>query len=113
MKAAGDPARLRMLAMLERGPLCVCQLVGGLGLVQSAVSKHLEILRRAGLVEGSRRGRWLICRLALDQQTPAVRTGLRVQLAAIRRDPEVARALRGAATGAVLGLPAECRMRRP
>lgn len=108
LKAAGDPARVRILAMLRRGPLCVCQLVGGLGLVQSAVSKHLGILRRAGLVEGKREGRWLICRLSLDALDPSVRDAVGRLLDASRGDPAVARALRGAAKGTLPGVPSEC-----
>jgi len=108
LKAAGDPARLRMLAMLRHGPLCVCQLVGGLGVVQSAVSKHLGILRRAGLVDGTRRGRWLICRLSLESLDPPVRDAVGKLLDASRGDPEVARALRGAAKETVRGIPREC-----
>ena len=45
-KAAGDRTRLRILKMLETGPLCVCQIVETLGLSQSTVSKHLSILSR-------------------------------------------------------------------
>jgi len=108
LKAAGYPVRLRILAMLRRGPLCVCQLVGGLGLVQSAVSKHLGILRRAGLVEGTRRGRWLICRLSIESLDPPIRDAVARLLDASRGDPEVARALRGAAKGTLPGVPREC-----
>jgi DNA-binding transcriptional ArsR family regulator len=55
--ALGDPARLAILAALNRGTRCVCDLVPQLGLAQNLLSYHLRILREAGLVSGSRRGR--------------------------------------------------------
>lgn len=63
MKAAGDRTRLRIIKMLEPGPLCVCQVVHALRLSQSTVSKHLSILKGAGLVEDERRGKWSYYRL--------------------------------------------------
>lgn len=64
LKAAADGTRLRILKMLEPGPLCVCQIVAALGLSQSTVSKHLSILSAPGLIEDERRGRWTWYRLA-------------------------------------------------
>lgn len=64
LKAAADGTRLRVLKMLEPGPLCVCQIVAALGLSQSTVSKHLSILSATGLIEDERRGRWTWYRLA-------------------------------------------------
>jgi len=64
LKAAADPNRARVLKMLEGGELCVCQIVAVLGLSESTVSKHLSLLRGAGLVEERKRGRWAHCRLA-------------------------------------------------
>lgn len=63
-KALGHPARLRMLAMLRVGDLCVCQLTAALGLATSTVSGHLADLRRAGLVEEEKEGRWVRYRLS-------------------------------------------------
>jgi len=64
LKAAADPNRARMLKMLERSELCVCQIVAELGLCQSTISKHLSLLRAAGLVEERKKGRWVYFRLA-------------------------------------------------
>ncbi|MGZ5291180.1 MAG: ArsR/SmtB family transcription factor [Actinomycetota bacterium] len=55
--ALGDPARLAILGALGGGTRCVCELVPRLGLAQNLLSYHLRILREAGLVRGSRRGR--------------------------------------------------------
>ncbi len=64
LKAAGEPSRLRILKMLEGGELCVCHLVGILGSSQPTVSRHLAVLRRAGLVAERKEGRWSHYRLA-------------------------------------------------
>jgi ArsR family transcriptional regulator, arsenate/arsenite/antimonite-responsive transcriptional repressor len=64
MKALGDESRLRMIALLAHGELCVCHLEAALGLTQWATSRHLAVLRSAGLVDSDRRGTWVYCRLA-------------------------------------------------
>ncbi|HPC83562.1 MAG TPA: metalloregulator ArsR/SmtB family transcription factor [Thermoanaerobaculaceae bacterium] len=70
-KAIGHPARLRILAMLRQGELCVCQITTVLQLAPSTVSAHLAELRGAGLVEERKSGRWVLYRL-----TPAAEPAL-------------------------------------
>jgi DNA-binding transcriptional ArsR family regulator len=61
--ALADPHRRTMLAhMLER-PRAVNELVQHTGLSQPGTSKHLRVLREAGLVEAARRGTWAYYRL--------------------------------------------------
>ena len=55
--ALADPARLAILDRLRGGTRCVCELREDLGLASNLLSYHLRILRRAGLVSGTRRGR--------------------------------------------------------
>lgn len=62
-KALGDPSRLRIVKLLERGELCVCQLTAALGMGQSRISRHLAILKDAGLIEDRRAGKWVHYRL--------------------------------------------------
>jgi DNA-binding transcriptional ArsR family regulator len=64
LKAAGDPSRARILKLLGKGELCVCQIVAVLELSQSTVSKHLSLLRAADLIEERKAGRWIYLRLA-------------------------------------------------
>ena len=59
-----DPVRLRILNLLAAGELCVCDLTEILRLPQSSVSRHLAYLRRAGLVETTREGKFSHSRLA-------------------------------------------------
>lgn len=69
-KAISDQNRVRALMMLKGGELCVCQIIGMLRLAPSTVSKHMSILRQAGLVETRKEGRWIFYRLA-DRGSPA------------------------------------------
>ena len=55
-KALADGSRLRILAMLRTGELCVCQIGEVLGLAPSTVSKHLSILKKEGIIEDDKRG---------------------------------------------------------
>ena len=59
VKALAHPGRLRMLAMLQGGDLCVCQMTAVLELAASTVSSHLSDLRRAGLVTERKSGKWV------------------------------------------------------
>jgi DNA-binding transcriptional ArsR family regulator len=71
-KAAGHPARLRILGMLRPGGLCVCQITAVLDLAVSTVSAHLAELKRAGLVVEHKDGRWVSYRVAEDPAATAL-----------------------------------------
>lgn len=63
-KALGDDVRLRIVALLSHGELCVCHIEEALDLTQPNASRHLGILRRAGIVSHQRRDKWVYYRLA-------------------------------------------------
>ena len=63
-KALADGTRLRILNLLCRRDLCVCQIVEVLGIGQSKASRHLASLRHAGLVNDRREGLWMYYSLA-------------------------------------------------
>jgi ArsR family transcriptional regulator len=63
-QALADRTRLRILALLVTGEVCVCHIHESLQLPQPKVSRHLAYLRRAGLVETRRSGLWVHYRLA-------------------------------------------------
>ena len=69
-KALGDQNRLRILKMLELRPLCNCEVQEVLGLAPSTISKHLGLLRTAGLVEDKRQGKWVIYSLVTEEASP-------------------------------------------
>ena len=62
-KALADPTRLRVVLLLRRRELCVCELMYILGMEQSRVSHHMRVLRDAGIAEDVREGRWIIYRI--------------------------------------------------
>jgi len=74
--AMADESRVRILASLEGGELCVCQIIALLDLAPSTVSKHLTLLKAAGLVDGRKEGRWMHYRLAEREGGPVVRRAL-------------------------------------
>jgi ArsR family transcriptional regulator len=75
--AFADATRLRVLSLLhEQKEVCVCDLCEVLGVPQPKVSRHLAILREAGLVEVRSDGKWKFYALARPE-TPLERTLLR------------------------------------
>lgn len=72
MAALADPMRLRIISMLAAAPdgvACGCELEAPLGLSQPTVSHHMRILREAGLIEGTRQGRWVHYRVVPERLT--------------------------------------------
>lgn len=66
-KALADENRLRILALLLGGELCVCELMAALDLPQSTVSRHLAYLRNHGWVKDSRQGVWMYYRFNAEE----------------------------------------------
>lgn len=64
-RALGHPARLNMVRALQRGEHCVCDLVKTVGLGWSTTSRHLNILRRVGIVASDKRGQQVFYHLKL------------------------------------------------
>ena len=67
--ALSDRTRLRLLSLLRPGERCVCDLVEGVEAPQPTVSRHLAVLRRAGLVQARREGLWMHYALASGAET--------------------------------------------
>jgi ArsR family transcriptional regulator len=63
-RALGDETRLRIVALLAHGELCVCHLERALDLSQPNVSRQLGVLRAAGIVDARRDGPWMYYSLA-------------------------------------------------
>lgn len=85
-KAASEPIRLRILALLAHGELCVCHIHGTLDVPQPTVSRHLSVLRHAGLVTARRDRSWAHYAL-----TSAAETWLGPALATWREDRALAK----------------------
>lgn len=89
-KALADSNRLRILALLQEGSLCVCQLMGVLGLSQSTVSKHLAILKEAGLLAEEQRGKRSFYALRKEFASPVVDAVMQAVLDGLKDSPELA-----------------------
>lgn len=63
-KAFADPTRVRVLAALRPGELCVCELADSLTVTQSTLSTHLRVIRDAGLVSARKQGKWMYYAIA-------------------------------------------------
>lgn len=74
MKALSDQTRVKILKLLEKKRLCVCELQTALGIAQSTTSKHLKILEDAGLVISKKDGLWVNYALSDGQQSPYAAT---------------------------------------
>lgn len=87
-KGLAHPTRLRLLAMLATGELCVCQMTAVLELAPSTVSQHLSVLSRGGLVAERKEGKLVFYRLG----EAAIAAALREPIVAALADDPVAKA---------------------
>jgi len=80
-KVLSDPTRLRLSVLLSlRAEICVCELAQAIGVPDFKISRHLSIMRAAGLVEARREGTWMFYRLS------AARTRLEERLLGCLRE---------------------------
>jgi ArsR family transcriptional regulator len=70
MKALSDPNRVKIIKMLQRKLMCVCEMQAALQIAQPSVSKHLKILEDAGLVTSYKDGMWVNYQLADGSASP-------------------------------------------
>jgi ArsR family transcriptional regulator len=89
-RALADETRLRILALLRDGEVCVCHIQGGLQLPQPTISRHLAYLRKSGLVEARRDGIWMHYTLA-DSVSPVIKAVLNASLHALTHAPTTER----------------------
>jgi DNA-binding transcriptional ArsR family regulator len=85
LRAAGEPSRLRLLALCTEAALSVSDLAQALAQTEPRVSRHLKILCEAGLIERLRQGQWVHYRLTDNPAAASFVRGLLAQLE--RRDP--------------------------
>lgn len=88
-QALSDSSRVRALMSLRKQELCVCQLIDLLDLAPSTVSKHMAILKQAGLVETRKEGRWVYYRLAEPEENSAAAQALNWVQETLVRSPQV------------------------
>jgi len=88
--ALADRTRLRLLNLMRGGEVCVCYFVAILDETQPKVSRHLAYLRRAGVVQARRDGKWIHYSVARPEDANAAAV-LDATLAAIEGDREMVR----------------------
>jgi ArsR family transcriptional regulator len=70
MKALSDPNRVKLLKLLQKREMCVCEIQAALGIAQPTVSKHLKILEVTGLVVREKKGLWANYSLSDGSRSP-------------------------------------------
>jgi DNA-binding transcriptional ArsR family regulator len=108
MKAVADPTRVRILKILEGGEICVCQVIAVIALGQSTISKHLFLLRAAGLIKDRRDRKWIHYSLDGKNGNPYAGAVLRNIRKWMNDDPVIARDRERATRARAIGPMAIC-----
>ena len=88
-KALGDEGRVRIMRALDNEKeLCACQLTELLALAPSTVSKHLGILKRAGLVISRKQGTWIYYAINSSSPDALVKEWIGFVLKTVRKERE-------------------------
>ncbi len=66
-RALGDETRWRIIRLVVDRALCVCELADILGMPQSSVSSHVQIIRKAGMLESETCGKWTYFRISRER----------------------------------------------
>jgi DNA-binding transcriptional ArsR family regulator len=89
-KALSDPNRVRAFMALRNGELCVCQIIELLALAPSTVSKHMSILKQAGLVDSRKDSRWVYYRLIENvKQENGISTIINLAISFLEQDKQI------------------------
>jgi ArsR family transcriptional regulator len=90
LKALAEPTRLRILALLASGEICVCHVHTALDLPQPTASRHLAYLKKSGLVQDRKVGLWKHYQLK-KAADPAVQAVVDAAVRAVSEMPSVSR----------------------
>jgi len=80
LKAVADKNRIRIIKMIEKKKMCVCELSAVLKITQPSVSRHLSILNNAGILKDERNGQWIDYSLddeRINQYAPVIKNIIR------------------------------------
>ena len=88
-KALSDPNRIRIMKLMLERELCLCEVREVLNLSNSTVSKHLSILRDAGLVLDSKNGKWVNFRINDRSDQQLVRSAIQMVKASFSDDETI------------------------
>ena len=90
MKALSDPGRVKIMKMLQRRVMCVCEIQEALGIAQSTARKHLKILEDAGLIKFFKDGLWVNYTLTDGGENPFAANLIGNMKHWLEDDPDVA-----------------------
>ena len=93
-RTLGHPARIRVLELLQDGPMAVHELRSAIDVEQSNLSQQLAVLRRAGLVASAREGGTVSYRLSTPEVVELLRAARHILASVIGRQEELLTALR-------------------
>ena len=80
LKAVADENRLRIFKMLQNKKMCVCEISAALGISPPSVSRHLSLMKDAGLIEDERNGIWInymLCKGKINRYAPIIKSHLK------------------------------------
>ena len=89
MKALSDPNRVKLLKLLQKREMCVCEIQAALVIAQPTVSKHLKSLENAGLVKRKKEGLWVNYSLSDGSRSPYAASLLGNLRHWLEDDPEI------------------------
>ncbi len=89
MRALSDTNRVKLLKLLQKREMCVCEIQASLEIAQPTVSKHLKILENAGLVSRRKEGLWVNYHLGDGSRSPYAATLLGNLRHWLEDDPEI------------------------
>ena len=78
-KVLADKNRLRILKMLQYKKMCVCELSAALAITRPSVSRHLSLMKDAGLVQDERNGQWIdysLCKETINEYASVIQLHL-------------------------------------
>ena len=85
-KALSDPQRVRAVLALQDDELCVCQIIELLKLAPSTISKHMSILKQAGIVESRKEGKWVYYSLVDENKKTEVMNFIHLTVNSLNND---------------------------
>jgi DNA-binding transcriptional ArsR family regulator len=88
-KALGQPTRLRILELLRGGERCVCEIFPAIGQEQANVSKHLSILKQAGILECRKDGLRILYRIKNPEVLQLLNTATRILKANVQEQQKI------------------------
>ena len=91
LKSVADPTRVRILKLLEGGDMCVCQIIAVIELSQGTISKHLFLLKMAGLVKERQEKKWVHYSLDGSGGSPYARKMIATLKGWLNDDPVIVR----------------------